>query len=440
MTSTTGVPSQHRNAVLVQRVRAALDGMSGVGSWSMSSDELGDYLADLQALMAQVQAVFLSAVREADRREIAKTVGAANTAAWLSGTLQMRPEEAGRAVKLARDLDTELPSTREALQAGEVSADHAEVIARSMRRLPAWVGVEKRVEAEHVLLDKARTFDPKDLAGLGRKILHTIDEDRADRELAKQLQAEEARAEREREIVLYDDPYSVSTFLRGKLDPLTNEMFRVALEPLCKPRPTDANGPDLRTPAQRMGDGFHELLRRFLASGSAPSHGGEKPQIVLIIDPNKVRDGTGTGELLHSGASVSARTVQELACDAQVSTYIPVGAGADPGNGTGGASLSDGVRLYTGKVRKLLELRDRGCAFPGCNRPPSWCQAHHIVPWSKGGPTTLENGVLLCGYHHRHLHQGTWQARTAKDGHPEFIPPEWIDKHRNPLRNHRIRT
>ena len=440
MTSTTGVPPSHRNAVLVQRMRPALHGMSGVGSLSMSTDELGDYLADLQGLMAQVQAEFLSAVREADRREVAKTVGAANTVAWLSSSQRLRPEKAGRAVTLARDLDTHLPVTQQALQAGEISADHAEVIARSMRKLPAWVGVEDRVEAEQVLLDKARTFDPKDLTGLGRKILYTIDEDRADRELAAQLAAEEARAEREREIVLYDDPYSISTFLRGRLDPITNEMFRVALEPLSKPRPTDANGPDLRTPAQRLGDGFHELLRRFLASGAAPTHAGEKPQIVLTIDPDRLRDGTGTAEFLHTGASISARTAQEIACDAQVSTYTSGGAGADPGSGTGGASLSDGVRLYTGKVRKLLELRDRGCAFPGCNRPPSWCQAHHIVPWSKGGLTTVDNGVLLCGYHHRHLHQGTWQAQTANDGHPEFIPPEWIDKHCHPIRNHRIRS
>ena len=422
MTSTTGVPPQHRNAVLVGRMRAAFDGMSGMGSWSMSTDELGDYLADLQGLMAQTQAEFLAAVREADRREVAKTSGAANTAAWLSGRLRMRPEEAGRAVKLARDLDSHLPSTREALTAGELSADHADVIARSVRKLPAEAGPEKRAEAEQLLVKEARTFDPKDLAGLGREILRRVDPDHADRILAKQFAAEEARAEREREIILWDDPYSISTFLRGKLDPITNEMFRVALEPLSKPRPTDANGPDLRTPAQRMGDGFHELLRRFLASGATPTHAGEKPQIVLTIDPDKLRDGTGTGELLHTGASISARTVQELACDAHISTYTPGGAGSEPGNGTGGESLSDGVRLYTGKVRRMLELRDRGCAFPGCNRPPSWCQAHHIVPWSKGGLTTVANGVLLCGYHHRHLHQDTWQVRTARDGHPRVHP------------------
>ena len=165
-------------------------------------------------------------------------------------------------------------------------------------------------------------------------------------------------------------------------------MFRVALEPLSKPRPTDRNGPDLRTPVQRMGDGFHELLRRFLASGAAPSHGGEKPQIVITIDADKLRNGRGTATLLHTGATISAHTAQELACDSQISDY-------NPGTQDGAASLSDGVRLYTGKVRKLLELRDRGCAFPGCNRPPSWCQAHHIVPWSKGGPTTSTT-VLSC--------------------------------------------
>ena len=383
--------------------------------------------------MAQVQAELLSAVREADRREVAKTVGAANTAAWLSSALRLRPEEAGRAVKLARDLDTELPSTREALRAGEISADHADVIARSVRKLPAWVGVDDRVEAEQVLLDKARIFDPKDLAGLGRKILYTIDEDRPDRELAAQLAAEEARAEREREIVLYDDPYSVSTFLRGKLDPLTNEMFRVALEPLSKPRPTDANGPDLRTPAQRMGDGFHELLRRFLASGGAPSHGGEKPQIVLTIDPNRLRDGTGTGELLHTGASISARTVQELACDAQLSVYTP-------GSERGGASLSDGVRLYTGKVRKLLELRDPRLRLPRLQTPTV------MVPGASHRP--VEQGRSDHPRQRRpalRLPPPTPPPRNLASPHSEGraprVHPTRMDRQTpQPLRNHRIRN
>jgi HNH endonuclease len=105
----------------------------------------------------------------------------------------------------------------------------------------------------------------------------------------------------------------------------------------------------------------------------------------------------------------------------------------------GNHTLIDGPRLFVGKTRRLLELRDRGCAFPGCDRPPSWCHGHHIQAWIDGGPTTLANGVLLCGHHHRLIHQGAWQVRMAPDGLPEFIPPEWIDRNRNPLRNHRLR-
>ena len=110
-------------------------------------------------------------------------------------------------------------------------------------------------------------------------------------------------------------------------------------------------------------------------------------------------------------------------------------------DGSGGREpkLSDGVRLFTGKLRRLLELRDRGCAFPGCNRPPPWCHAHHITPYSQGGPTTLTNGVLLCGHHHRLIHQGHWKIHLTPDQLPQFTPPDWIDPHQQPLRNHRIR-
>ncbi len=346
MTSTTGVPPSHRNAVLVRRMRAALDGMSGVGSLSMSTDELGGYLADLQGLLAQVQAQLLSAVREADRREIAKSVSAANTGAWLSSALQMRLEEAGRAVELARDLDTHLPVTQQALQAGDISADHADVIARSMRRLPAWVGVEKRSRPSRCcstrLAPSTRKTSPGWAARSSTRSMRTVPTENSPSNSKPKKRERSGNAR------------SSCTTTRTR----SPRSFRVALEPLSKPRPTDANGPDLRTPAQRMGDGFHELLRRFLASGAAPTHGGERPQIVLTIDPNKLRDGAGTGQLLHTGASISARTVQEIACDAQVSVYTP-------GSERGGASLSDGVRLYTGKVRKLLELRDPRLRLPG---------------------------------------------------------------------------
>lgn len=65
----------------------------------------------------------------------------------------------------------------------------------------------------------------------------------------------------------------------------------------------------------------------------------------------------------------------------------------------------------------------------------SWCHAHHIIAWQDGGPTVLDNLVLLCGYHHRLVHRGEWAIVMADDGHPDFLAATWIDPDRRPLRN-----
>ncbi|MBA3251498.1 MAG: HNH endonuclease [Geodermatophilaceae bacterium] len=82
-------------------------------------------------------------------------------------------------------------------------------------------------------------------------------------------------------------------------------------------------------------------------------------------------------------------------------------------------------------------LRDKGCAFPGCDRPYEWCDGHHILGHARGGGTALGNGVLLCGVHHHVVHNDGWEIVIADDGVPEFIPPPTVDPSRTPRRNHR---
>ncbi|WP_196073342.1 HNH endonuclease signature motif containing protein, partial [Nakamurella alba] len=104
-----------------------------------------------------------------------------------------------------------------------------------------------------------------------------------------------------------------------------------------------------------------------------------------------------------------------------------------------------GVVLDVGRARRTvpkalrgaLILRDRGCAFPGCDRPPAWCDAHHIQFWARDlGVTSLDNGVLLCGHHHRLIHQQDWTIQlNPEDRLPEFIPPPWLDPGQRPRRN-----
>ncbi len=59
------------------------------------------------------------------------------------------------------------------------------------------------------------------------------------------------------------------------------------------------------------------------------------------------------------------------------------------------------ARLFTGGTRRAIELRDRICSHPYCYEPAETCEADHIQPFAVGGPTTQENGRLLCGFHNR---------------------------------------
>ncbi|MGH3622682.1 MAG: HNH endonuclease signature motif containing protein, partial [Sciscionella sp.] len=98
--------------------------------------------------------------------------------------------------------------------------------------------------------------------------------------------------------------------------------------------------------------------------------------------------------------------------------------------------LGRGHRLITLALRRALILRDRGCVFPNCERPARWCDGHHIVPWFHGGATDITNCALLCRTHHTLMHHDhcEWDIHMV-NGHPEFLPPKYIDPERKPLRN-----
>src|SRR5207302_9565191 len=91
-------------------------------------------------------------------------------------------------------------------------------------------------------------------------------------------------------------------------------------------------------------------------------------------------------------------------------------------------------RLVQRQQRDALVARDRGCAFPGCDIAARWAEAHHIRPWHEGGPTDLNNMLLVCRRHHRVLHGNDWSI-TMISGVPYFIPPPWVDPARKPMRN-----
>ena len=181
---------------------------------------------------------------------------------------------------------------------------------------------------------------------------------------------------------------------------------------------------------QRLGRAFAELIEH-LPVDKLPQHGVANAQIVVTIDATTLATGIGEATL-DTGSLVSAAEARGLACNAGLLPVVLDGESKI-------LDLGMSQRLFDRYQRLALAVRDKGCIWPGCDRPPAWCEAHHIKAWHLGGPTDLSNGCLLCGFHHRLLHKGEWHIVMAPDGIPELIPPERIDPHRRPIRHQRLK-
>jgi hypothetical protein len=164
-----------------------------------------------------------------------------------------------------------------------------------------------------------------------------------------------------------------------------------------------------------------------LASGRLPRNGGDPIQVAVTVPLAMLRDQIGAATL-DDGTLVSPASARRLACDAAIIPAV-LGTASQP------LDVGRQRRLVTGPLRRAVLLRDRGCSFPGCDRPPSWVSIHHLVHWVDGGPTSLANSAALCGHHHRTVHHGQWRVTmNATDGHPDFWPPDHLGIS-GPLRN-----
>lgn len=103
------------------------------------------------------------------------------------------------------------------------------------------------------------------------------------------------------------------------------------------------------------------------------------------------------------------------------------------GEKTKSMELATERRFATSKQLAILSSRDQGCTFPGCDTPPGWCDAHHIVPWANEGKTDVNNLTLACGSHHHLIDDSDWHTVMLKDGRPAWVPPASIDPARRPI-------
>jgi hypothetical protein len=221
------------------------------------------------------------------------------------------------------------------------------------------------------------------------------------------------------------------------LDPETGECLLTALAAVVDAESRSSGADDERTPAQRRADALGEICRGWLDLAERPTVAGERPHVTVTVGTRALGTGAlGSGALgstpLGTGALQSTRgdtsecdhvgpvhpeTARRLACDASIMRVVMAGR-SEP--------LDVGRRtpVVSPAIRRAVIVRDRQCRFPGCERPHTWCDAHHVIHWADGGRTAVSNLLLLCRRHHRMVHRPGGFGLELADGQPVFRRPD----------------
>jgi len=380
----------------VEKLRVGVQAVSACVR-DADGETLGDALIQIrEAGIDPLEAVFATGVRRFDKSGEYKADGALSLTAWLRWKCKLSGGAAMERVEIARQLE-KLPQTGAAFANGDVGYQHVAVLARAAEH----VGAAAVRKEEGKLLQAAQTMDPGQFMTVAKNFEHRVDAAGA---LA------EANNAYQRRYFHISEPQDGLVRLDGVLDAEGGATLRTALEPFMKPVKDDA-----RNYGQRSVDALMELCRQG-GSGGKRDGAGPRPQLIIraSLDTLAGTKGAPAGEL-DGGGTVPAETVQRYACDSAISRIT--------GQSELEHELNHASRTLPASIRRALEARDRHCVFPGCTRPLTWCDGHHLVWWTRGGATALPNLALLCRPHHRMVHEEGWILERTKEGHWKAKPP-----------------
>jgi len=382
----------------MRSIKEVVDELAELGAGSMSDADLCDGIGEVSRAIEGMQALFLRMTAELDRRRPFEADGILSTARFLAVTGDMADSTAREKVRVARALET-MPETAERFHAGELTYSKVRMLAAAAEAHP-----EAFREHEAVLVDIASQLTVKDTRcaidywkqNLDGPLSFADMVDRSHVHLSQTWQGMVA-----------------GDFL---LDPEAGEIVSKAIETAMPPPDARAAGEELpRKASQRRAEALTHICRRYLENGDT-SLGGERPHVTVLVDLETLELRTGHTSELDKYGTIPAETARRLACDARVSRII-VGPDSQP------LDVGRTTRTFTPAQRRAIVVRDRHCAFPGCDRPPQWCDVHHVIHWIDGGETCVANGVLLCRRHHV-LHHEAGFGIEGQDGCLTFTRPD----------------
>ncbi len=327
--------------------------------------------------------------------------GAATPIDWIRINCHTTGPAAADYVSVGERL-AELPQSVDALADGKVGFGHVVVMARTANALfnsptaPAFderrflkTALQNTVGKFHYICRHARhAADPKGYAA-------------AEADLVENRSLRMSTA---------DDG---AVFLSCILDPAGGAAVRSALEPLAH----RSGAGDDRNYDRRMADALVDMSMHALDNGLVPQIASQRThlQVTTSLETLLGLEGCPGAEMEFS-LPISSKTVERLACDCSVTRILL-------GSDSMVIDVGRAKRTISGPARKALNVRDRGCTWPGCERPATWSSGHHLLHWIHGGTNEPHNLTLLCYRHHWMVHEGNWQIVRGDDGRMLTIPP-----------------
>ena len=419
----------HPMLTLVAALDAAVDEVAGVDPIYMTVPDKKATLTGVARARARLEAVELKVLAASD--DIAEATGDRSTASWLANQTREAHGTVRRKAVLARALASRWAQTADALEAGQVNLAQARVIAEALEALPQDLSGDLLLKAEGLLVEEAAKLGPKELAVLGGRVLERLAPDIAEEAEYQRLLAAERRANAATKLNLRRRGDG-STDIHARIPDHAAGRLRAYLNAFTAPRrrhlqdqqtvetpfgpltpPAEDEFANLPIERQR-GIAFVAFLENTLSS-DLPRHGGgrhHRDGHHPVRQPRRDVDKAGIATT-STGERITAGEGRRLGCQAQI---LP----AVMGGGVRGPRPGPRVAAVQATQRKAMNLRDKECTTVGCSVPAEFCEAHHKVPWSRGGNTDLEDGKLLCPFHHHRAHDPGWITHHHPNGSTTF--------------------
>jgi hypothetical protein len=398
-------------------VGAAADALQGLDRESLTGRELGELLVGLQRQKNRLLAGELGVVRAFERRGTWQVDGAKSAAGWLARKLRAPLPVMRRLTRLARRLPG-LPATAQALAGGDISAEHAEALARVAGSPRRAVRDAFDAEVERSYVGYAIDNEFEDFADSLRVWQDWVDQDGAE---------DQADSDHEARHLHLSETIRGNWVLNGQLDPVVGAEVAEALRridrELFEADWADAkavHGEDTRlehlarSPAQRRADALGEMARR---ASTAPKEGKRpRPLFVAHLGADSLKRLCETA----LGTPITPGQLVPLITQADIERIVYAGESREV------LDLGAKTRFFTGALRRAIQLRDRQCVEPGCRIPADQCEVDHDTPNSLGGPTNQFNGKCRCRTSHRHKSR-TDGSHPRPRPHPGDDQPPPID-------------